>query len=185
MALQDILQAISAQADEQIKRERSAHQNRVSQIREESERRNAKNKQNIAAKKEQRKEQMSIKAHAHSTMMQRNAELKKKQELLDSLYGLVTKELAAMPEKDAEELLKSYLKSITINGEIHPSEAHASILKKIAPSEQFTIGTPIKSVGGFIFTSDHEEHDCSFEHLVASYLRPQTEVKAAKALFSA
>ncbi len=184
MALSDILAAISAQADEQISRERSAHQKRLSLIREESERRIAKRKQEIALQKEERKEQLHMKAVSHSVMTRRGAELKRKQELLDDFYALVLQKLAALPEKEAEALLKQHLQTIRSSGEIRPSKAHENTLKRIAPSERFSFGKPIASVGGFLFVSEKEEHDCTFEHLVASYLRPQTEVEAAKALFS-
>ncbi|MDD3896267.1 MAG: hypothetical protein PHU04_00260 [Candidatus Peribacteraceae bacterium] len=186
MALSNILAAISAQADEQISQERSLHQKRISLMREESERRIAKRKQEIAGQKEERRKQLHMKAVSHSTMTRRNAELKKKQELLDTLYALVLQKLAALPsqEKEVETLLKKHLQTIKGNGEIRPSKAHETILRHIAPSERFAFGKPIESVGGFLFVSEREEHDCTFEHLVASYLRPQTEVEAAKALFS-
>lgn len=184
MALTDILAAISTQADEQIAKERSAHQKRVSLIREESECRIAKRRQEIALQKEERKEQLHMKAVSHSAMTRRNTELKKKQELLDSLYVLILKKLAALPEKEAATLLKYHLQTIRGSGEIRPSKAHENTLTRIAPSERFSFGKPIASVGGFLFVSEKEEHDCTFEHLVASYLRPQTEVEAAKSLFS-
>jgi len=184
MALPDILAAISSQADEQIAKERSAHQKRLSLIREESERRIAKRKQEIAAQKEERKEQLHMKAVSHSAMTRRNAELTKKQELLDDLYALVLKNLLSLPEKEVETLLKTCLKTIKGNGEIRPSKAHENILKRIAASEKFSFGKPIESAGGFVFVSEREEHDCRFEHLVSAFLRPQTEVEAARTLFS-
>lgn len=183
MALQDILDAITKQADAQIAQERSASQKRISALREESERNTAKKKQEIAQQKEERKEQMLKKAEAHSTMTQRNAELQKKQELLDNLYTLVVKQLASMPAESVEALLKHCLKAIKVKGEIHPSKAHRDILKKIAPSERFSIGEDVSASGGFVFVSDREEHDCTFEHLVAETLRPATEVETAHALF--
>jgi len=185
MALQDILDAISKQSDEHIALERSASQKRVSEMRETSERTIAKRKQEIAAQKEDRKLQMLRKSEAHSSMTQRNAELKKKQELLDSLYELAAKKLSAMPADKVEALLKRCVKSIKAKGEIRPSAKHKDLLQKIAPSEQFTMGETVDASGGFIFVSKKEEHDCTFEHLVAETLRPATEVETAHSLFSA
>ena len=184
MALQDILKAIVAEADQQIENERKVHQKKLTTAREQSEQRTAKRKQEIAVQKEKRKDQMRAKSQAHAQMIERNAELKKKQDLLDDLYGQVVKKLSDLPKPDVEEFLKKCIKSIKEKGEIRPSKAHAELLKKIAPSEKFKIGEHISSSGGFIFVSEKEEKDFTFEHLVSSYLRPKTEVEIANELFT-
>ncbi len=88
-------------------------------------------------------------------------------------------------EEKVEALLKQCIKSIKPSGTIHPSKNHVGLLKKIAPSEQFTIGDPVESSGGFVFSSEKEEHDFTFDHLVSEYLRPLTEVETAVELFNA
>lgn len=185
MALQDILKAITAEADQKITSERSAHQKRLSTMREQSEQRISKRKQEIAMQKEEKRQQMRAKSEAHAQMIERNAELKKKQELLDTLFTLVTKKLGSCSEDKAEALLKQCIKSIKSKGTIHPSKAHANLLKKIAPSEQFEMGDAVEATGGFVFSSDKEERDFTFEHLVSQYLRPRTEVETASELFNA
>lgn len=184
MALQDILEAITAQADQQIATSRSEHQKRVSHMREAAERNHAKKKQDVATHKEKKKTQMKMKAEVHGETMRRNTVLQKKRELLDRLYSKVTDQLAALPDDKVEPLLRACLKNISAKGTIHPSEAHAALLKKIAPSEQFTIEKNVKAKGGFIFSSAKTEQDFTFEHLVQEWLRPQTELDVSHNLFA-
>jgi len=113
MALQDILAAISAQADQKITEARTLHQKHLTQVREVSERNLAKKKQDIALQKEQRKAQLKAKAENHAVMIKRNALLKKKQELLDQMYNQVGEKLALLPEKKLEPLVRACLKSGT------------------------------------------------------------------------
>lgn len=184
MALQDILDAISAQADQQIAEARSAHQKAITQMREASERSLARRRQEVAAQKEQKKKQLRAKAEAHAEALRRNAVLTKKQELLDRLFQKVTEELAAAPDGEVEDLLRACLKKIAQKGTIHASGKHAKLLKKLAPSEQFTMGKETNAKGGFLFISDTQEHDCTFEHLVAEMLRPQAELDVSHELFA-
>lgn len=184
MPLQDILNAIAQDADTTITQERSQHQKRLAAMREESERAIAKRKQAMGAQKEERKQQMLRKAQAHSAMLIRNAELRSKRALLDELYNKVVSRLAALTEKEAEPLLKRCLQSIIgTKGTIRPSKSHQNLLKRIAPSEQFTMGEAIDAAGGFRFIAEREERDCTYEHLVNEYLRPATEIEAAHKLF--
>lgn len=184
MALQDILDAITAEADQQIAEARSVHQKALTEMREEGERKTAKRKQEIAVQKEARKEQMSAKAETHASMQKRNAILSKKQVLLDSAYDSVVEKLGTLDAGKVEPLLRACIKQITVNGEIRPAEKHAQLIKKLAPSEQFRMGDPVKSVGGFLFVSEKEEQDFTFEHLVQHVLRPATELETSQALFS-
>jgi vacuolar-type H+-ATPase subunit E/Vma4 len=184
MALQDILNAITAQTDLQITEVRTAHQKKLTEMRESSERAHAKKKQEIAQQKEQRKLQLKAKAEAHAQSLKRNALLTRKQALLDKLYGKVVKDLAALPEKDVEALLRTCLKKIGQKGTIAPSKKHEVLLKRIAPSQQFKMEKGTDAAGGFMFSSEKQEYDFTFEHLVSEYLRPETELEVSHTLFT-
>lgn len=183
MALQDILDAIIAQADEQIAQARSEHNKRMSALREESEQALTDSKQQLALQKEERKDQMRRKAHVHAQMLQRNAELAKKQELLDRLYSDTVTALTKLPGKEQESFLERCLKSIKGKGTVRPAKEHAASLKKLLPKDM-ELGDPVDAAGGFIFLSEKEERDFTFEHLVSSALRPSTEVESAESLFA-
>ena len=184
MALKDILEAIVAEADKQIEDARATHQKELSQIREESERRISGKKQDIAKQKEQRRTQLTAKAQAHSQSRKRNAILKKKKELLDKVYQKAAEKLSALPDGEVEALLRACVKTIKVKGEIHPSEKHHQILKKICPSDQFKMAGEIRTSGGVKFVSEKQEEDFTFEHLIEHVLRPQTEIETSKSLFS-
>ncbi|PIR54038.1 hypothetical protein COU75_02930 [Candidatus Peregrinibacteria bacterium CG10_big_fil_rev_8_21_14_0_10_42_8] len=183
MALQDILAAITADADRQIELARAAHQKELTAMREESERTIAKRKQEIAVQKQQKIAQLTAKAETHAASHKRNALLTQKKEVLDVIYALAVEELCKLPDSDAETLFRECLKKIKGKGEIHPSKKHADLLKKICPSEQFRMKDPIHAKGGFLFISDKEEQDFTFENLIENTLRPRTELTIAHTLF--
>lgn len=184
MALQDILAAITAKADKKIEQARADLQKENSQLRQESEKRIAKRKQEIEVSKQQKLDQMKAKAETHASAVKRNAVLSKKKELLDRLYGKVAEDLAELSDKEIEPLLRKCVKGIKAKGEIYPSKKHAALLKKICPSEQFRIKDPKHFKGGFLFVSEREEQDFTFEHLVEEVLRPKTELETSHTLFS-
>jgi len=184
MALDDILAAITAQADHQIKEARSVHQKNLTKIREQGERTVATKKQEIATQKEQRKAQLTAKAQNASSMLKRNAKLQKKQELLNKTYENVVEELSKLPHEKVEPLIRACLKSIRDEGTVHPAKEHEGLVKQLADASRFQLGEPIKAKGGFIFISKTKEQDCTFEHLVSELLRPLTELEISELLFA-
>jgi len=183
MALQDILAAITAEADKRIENARSAHQRALTQLREESERNLAKKKQELAVQKQQKMNLLTTKAETHAISEKRNAVLGKKKELLDRVYDKAVTELASLSDSDTEKLLRACLKNIKVKGSIYPSAKHESLLKKICPSEQFKLEKATNAKGGFLFVSDKEEQDFTFENIVALITRPKTELAVSHILF--
>ncbi|MBU2213715.1 hypothetical protein KKC44_01415 [Patescibacteria group bacterium] len=184
MALDDILAAITAQADHQIKETRSIHQKNLTKIREQGERTVATKKQEIAAQKEQRKAQLTAKTQNAAAMLKRNALLNKKQELLNKTYDNVIEELGKLPHDKIDPLIRACLKSIRDEGTVHPAKEHEGLVKKLADASRFHLGEPVKAKGGFIFVSKTKERDCTFEHLVSEILRPMSELEISQLLFS-
>lgn len=184
MALQDILAAITADADHKIETARAEQQKALTAAREESERAIAKRKQEIAVQRQQKIDQMTAKAQTHAASHKRNALLAKKKELLDRAYAKAAEELCGISDADAEKLFRACLKMIKGKGEIHPSAKHEKLLKKICPSEQFRMKDSTDAKGGFLFVSDKEEQDFTFENLVENILRPRTELQIANTLFA-
>jgi vacuolar-type H+-ATPase subunit E/Vma4 len=184
MALQDILAAITAEADKHIADARTEHQRSITQLREESERNLSTKKQEIAVSKQQKMEQLSAKAHTHANAQKRNAVLAKKKEILDTVFTKAALALSELSDKDIEPLLRVCIKDIKAKGVIHPGAKHADLLKKICPSEQFRIEKPTKAKGGFLFVSEKEEQDFTFEHLMEHVVRPSHELDISKSLFS-
>ena len=184
MAIQDILATIAAEADKKIKQFRETHQSELSSMRQESEQRTAKKKQEIAVSKEQKMGQLKGKAQSHADAHTRNALLSKKKDLLDSIYSDAVVELSKLSDKEIEPLLQACVKLIKTKGEIHPSEKHEKLLKKICSGDKFSMQKPTKAKGGFLFVSEKEERDFTFEHIVSQMLRPKTELEVSHNLFS-
>ncbi len=184
MALKDILAAITAQADKRIADARKEHQKALTHMREESERSLASKKQEVATSKKQKMEQLKSKAENLSLSHKRNAVLAKKKELLDRTYQAAIDELASLDDKELESLLRACLKNIKAKGSIHPSKKHEKLLKKICPSEQFKMKEATDAKGGFLFVSEKEEQDFTFEHLIEHVLRPETELDTSTLLFT-
>lgn len=184
MALQDILHAISAEADKRISDMQTAHQRDLTRMREESERNLARKKQEFSVQKLQKMEQLKNKTLTHASTQRRNAVLLKKRAILDTVYESLAKKMTGMSDEEVEPLLRACIKSIRHKGVIHPSAKHEKLLKKICPAEQFDIKGATKASGGFLFVSEKEERDFTFDSLVQTALRPQTELEISHSLFS-
>lgn len=184
MALQDILDAITNEADQKIISARSEHQKLLSQMRETAERVQATKRQELAMQKEKKKTQLKMKTEAHASALKRNVILRKKRELLDRLYEKAVDQIISLPDDKIEPVLSSCLKDISVKGTIQPAAKHANLLRKIAPAEQFTIGENTSAKGGFVFISDRQEQDCTIEYLVQEWLRPRTELSVSRKLFT-
>lgn len=185
MALADLLAAIRAAADQKISEARSEHQKMMTELKEANERELSKVKTQLNKQKEERKTSLRAKTVTHATQQKNALILKKKRALLDQTYAAVLEELKSLKPDKLETILRLCLKEVSTKGTVHPASAHKDLLKKLAPSEQFKIGDTIDSVGGFRVVSAKQEYDYTFEHLVISVLKPQTELETAHTLFPA
>lgn len=184
MALQDILDSITGDADKRIADAAADHKKRMKDMREESERSINRKRVQIAEQRDQKKRQLKEKAESHARMTRTKALLARKQEYMDKLYADVLDALAKLPKDKAETFLEKCLSSVKSKGVIVPAKAHEAALKKMLPAG-CELGKAIDSAGGFRFVSDKEERDFTFEFLVNDLLRPQTEVRIAHELFPA
>jgi vacuolar-type H+-ATPase subunit E/Vma4 len=182
MALQDILTAITHEADQRISTAQSDYKQRSKALREQRELAILDAQQRINEQKKRKMTQLKERAEAHAHMISRHALLQKKQELLNDTYSHVIDALADMPKDKMEAFLKTCLSDIKSKGVIHPAKGSEAILKKLAGDDQ-TIGDSIDARGGFLFIGAKEERDCTFEFLVHEVLRPATEVRIAHELF--
>jgi vacuolar-type H+-ATPase subunit E/Vma4 len=183
MALQDILHAITHEADERIKAAQSEHKQKMKASREAHELALLDIQQRINEQKKRKMTQLKERAVGHAHMMLSHSLLQKKQELLKETYDETVEALCAMPAAKQEAFLKQCLEAIDVKGTIHPAKPHAALLKKLAGSD-FKVGEPIEAKGGFRFVGDKQERDYTFEFLVLEVLRHATEVDAAHTLFS-
>ncbi|OGJ59426.1 hypothetical protein A2881_05570 [Candidatus Peribacteria bacterium RIFCSPHIGHO2_01_FULL_55_13] len=184
MAIQDIITAITAHTDQEIAKAKQAHAQRLAQMRATAQQNLATRREQITEQVAEKKRQFTIKAECLVSAQRRNAVTTVRQRLLDETYDAALKHFAGLSDDAAEPLLQACLNSITIKGTLHPAAQHAKLLSRIASPEQFTVGAVIDARGGFRFISPTMEKDCTFETLVASVLRPATELEMTRMLFS-
>lgn len=182
MALQDILSAITAEADERISSAQAGHKKLMKEMKEQGERNVLDTQQRLQEQKRRKMTQLKERAEAHAHMISRHALLQKKQELLNDTYDQVVAALVALPKDKMEAFLGHCLKGIHSKGVIRPAKASEAMLKKLA-GDKFEMGETVDAQGGFVFVAEKEERDCTFEFLVREALRPSTEVDAAHKLF--
>lgn len=183
MALDDILQAITLQADQRLSAARTAHERRLAEMRELSDKEIERRTAEIDGQKTEKLNRMRQKIETASVLQARNAQLETKQSLVDDTYRSVIAAVVALPDERLEALFTACLKSIPSTGEILPAKKHAALLKRLATDVRFTVGEPIDAAGGFRFVSDDREVDCTIEALVDNVLRPATELDTAASLF--
>lgn len=184
MAIDDLLAAITDETDRRIAEAKEAHRAQLSSMREDSERRLLKKRQDLSDQCADKEKQMRAKADVHIALNRRNAILQKKQSLLESFYDDVVAQMAEEKPAALESFLKKCLDGIEGKGEIRPAKKHEALIKKLADGKQFTIGRAIDAAGGFTFVSDDQEYDFTFEHIVRLQVRPHTEVEVASVLFA-
>jgi len=184
MALDDILAAITKETDQRIATAKEAYRIQLSDMRKESDLNLLAKKQKFSNECNEKEQQMRSNMRTHFALHRRNAMLLKKHALLEQFYTNVAEAIAKERPAIVEKFLTACLDQIKEKGELHPAKNHAALLEKIADKKQFTIGKPIDALGGFIFTSETQERNCTIEYLVKEQLRPATEVDVASSLFA-
>lgn len=184
MALQDILDSIIGEADKRIADATATHRERMKVLREENDRATMRKRTQIGEELEQKKRQLKEKAESHVRMVRNKALIAKKQEYMNDVYGQVLQQLSNMPKDTTEKFLKACLSHVHGKGVLSPSKTHEAFLKNLLPAG-CEMGKAISAAGGFIFSSEKEEHNFTFEFLVHDLLKPATEIQAAQLLFPA
>lgn len=184
MALQDIITAITSQADRDIAALRSAHEQRAAEMRTKQRGALDSLRSTMLRDVETRKSQLLLKVKTHAAVERRNRISGVKQSVINAAFAEAIAILSALPDEKVEPLLRACLKQIKGKGTLHASKRHETLLKKIAPSEQFTIGGVADAIGGFRFVGATSEADYTFECLVHGILRQKKGLDIANLLFT-
>lgn len=184
MALDDILQAITAHTNASIADARSAHERRIADMRGASQREIEQKEREITEQKDRKMEHLRQKAAAYATTQIRHTTLHTKQRLIDEAYRSTVDALAKLPEARIEPLLRACMEHVPASGTIRPARMHTALITKLA-KKGHTIGEPLDAAGGFIFISSDHEIDCTLETLTERVLRPATELETSASLFNA
>ncbi len=183
MALQDIITAITAQADREIATLRDAHEQRTKSLRDRHQTNLVSVRSAMAEQVAKRKEQLLLKMKTHVQGERRNRLSSAKQAVIHAAFTETLARLSALPDEKVEPLLRTLLKRIKAKGVLQTSKRHEALLRKLAPSEQFSLEIDPHAKGGFRFVGKTSEADFTFEHLVHGVLRPWKELDIAHLLF--
>lgn len=183
MALQDIITAITSQADRDIAALREAHEHRVKDMRTQQKEAMASLRSTMLQEVEVRKSQLLQKVKTHAAVERRNRISAVKQAVVNAAFSEAIAILSSLPDEKIEPLLRACLQQIRGHGTLHASKRHAALLRKIAPTERFTIDSVTDVIGGFRFVGATSEADYTFEHLVHGVLRRKKELDVARVLF--
>ncbi len=182
MALQNILDAIVADADKRIADLTAAHKQFLKDLRDQSDRNIERKQLQIAEQRDQKMRQMKEKTESHANMHTSKTLLSLKQEYMDRLYAEALQHIVALPANKAEAFLAECMKHVHGKGIILPSASQKALIQKLLPNG-VTLGDSLQSVGGFRFISDTIEQDFTYEFLIHQLLRDATEVTAGNLLF--
>ncbi|MBM3227883.1 hypothetical protein FJZ27_03420 [Candidatus Peribacteria bacterium] len=183
MALQDIINAIIGDTDHHIAEAKSAHEQRLSHMRDQLQQERRSREQAMAKNVQEKKVQLRQKTERLAAGQRRNAIATTRLRLLDKTYAGVIERLEQLPDDQIKPLLQACLATLPA-GVVHPAKKHAALIKSMAP-KNCTMGKPIDARGGFHFVSATHEKDCTLEAIVQSVLRPETELNISHQYFSA
>ena len=162
MALADIITAIIAQADKEISVIQENVTREKSEMKKNADEELAAFESDLKKKTEEKKQQMKKKAETMVKMERRKELLAEKRAALDSVYDEVLNAVQKLPKEKIEKLEDALKKKVQgRKGELIEAKG-----------------------GGFLFVSTLTEEDFTFAHLIASDLRPKTEVDIAAKLFA-
>ena len=189
MALNDILQKISAEAEKKAAFMKQVASNEIKKIQEEATAKAEARKTEMEGKIEVQSISIIKKSKTLAKMVGRSQSLKEKREVIDKAYEEVEKELNALDSNEYSKLVTAMLKHVA---ESFPKgnltvPAQRRALTEDAVSKvgaEFHVKEETSSFkGGFIVMSGKVEINLSFPYLVQNIVRPATELEVAKILF--
>ncbi len=186
MALADILAAIEQDTADTLSQLRKNHQQRMLEMKRETEARLEEAGRAVAKQKEQKLRQMKAKANSHGLLRKKHAVVRKQQDLIAATYDGLLAELEAAKGDEVRLFLERCIASLENRaGTVRPAKAHAALLTELVAKKPYlSVGETIDSRGGFRFEAENAERDFTFESLVEHALKPRTELEVARLLFS-
>ncbi len=190
MALNDILQKISDEANKKAAFMKQVADTEIKKIEEEAQAAAEARKQELEAKIEAQSLSIISKSKTLAKMTGRSQTLKEKREVIDQAYEELEKELNTL---DSSEYLKlvthmlKHAKQSTEKGKLTvPADRRKLTEEAIEKANaDFHVKEETHDFkGGFILQSGKVEINLSFPYLVQKVVRPSTELEVAKILFS-
>ena len=189
MALSDILQKINDEAGKKAAFMKQVADDEISKIKEEAVSKAEKKKKAVAEKGDEKSRSVREKAQILAKMEGRNKLLSEKRQVIDEVYTEAEKELVHLKGADLSKILVSMLKAVSkpmANGKLTVATGHKQELQEAIEKAKVDYSVSDESSdidGGFIVSDGKQEINLSFNYLLKSQVRPNTELDIAKILF--
>ena len=189
MALTDILQKITNEANKKAAFIKQVADNEIEKIQKEAKYKADVRKSEIEGKVETQSAAVVEKSKILAKMEGRSITLKQKREVIDQAYKEVEKKLNTLDNHEYLKLITEMIKhaiesvekgSLTVPAD-HRKQTEEAVQKAGADYHVQSETNDFK--GGFILTSGKVEINLSFPYLIQKIIRPATELEVAKILF--
>lgn len=172
MALDNINKTILAEAEAEAKRIKSESEGNLAALSSEYRRRATQELAKAAKLQERSVRQAKDQARFAAKIKVRNAILAEKQELVGQAFSQAVADLEALGGKERQSLIRKLVNLLpkTEGGTIRAAKADQEAVKKEAGNLAGirVEAEALSSGGGFVFSSDSVEIDCTFASLVAA-----------------
>lgn len=190
MALTDILQKITNEADKKVAFMKQIVAKEIQKIHEEAQARANARKMEIEEKIEVQSISIIQKSKTLAKMTGRSQTLKDKRMVIDQAYEEVRKELHNLDGHEYVNLMVNMLKHVSKSTKkgslIVPADRKKQMEEALAKANvDFHIKEETHEFkGGFVLVGGNIEINLSFPYLIQKIVRPATELEVAKILFS-
>jgi len=190
MALSDILQKINDEAGKKAAFMKQVVDDEIAKIKTEAMTKAEEKKAAMTEKAQSKSESVREKAAILAKMEGRNKLLSEKREVIDDVYAEASKELSHLSGSDLSHLLVSMVKSAgkaMPKGHLTVATGHKKDVEEAISKAgvDYSIRDESSDIdGGFVVSDGKQEINLSFNYLLRSQIRPNTELDIAKTLFS-
>ncbi|MBN2306996.1 V-type ATP synthase subunit E [Candidatus Peregrinibacteria bacterium] len=189
MALSDILQKINDEAGKKAAFMKQVADDEIAKIKAEAKVKAEEKKREIAEKVQAKSESVREKAAVLAKMEGRNKLLAEKRQVIDDVYTEAGKTLSGLKGSELSRLLVSMLKSASQfmpKGHLTVATGHRKDLEEAIKKAgvDYSVKNESSDIdGGFVVSDGKQEINLSFNYLIKSQIRPNTELFIAKILF--
>ena len=187
MALKNILAAIEAETENEAKKITAEGEKEITALNKAYAEKEKEQKENILKETKKEAEGQVKQAGFRLLNEKKSSLLKEKQEILDEVFALAARKIAARPEAGQVELLSKLIKKLppSNEGKLVAVKNSVDLVKKARARAGSSLSLAEKTIpgqGGFVFISPKMEIDNRYETL-ANLARNEAETKVAGLLF--
>jgi vacuolar-type H+-ATPase subunit E/Vma4 len=189
MALSDILQKIKDEAGKKAAFMKQVADDEIAKVKEETLTRAEARRKAVNEKAQAKSESVREKAAVLAKMEGRNKLLAEKRGVIDEVYTEAGRELVHLSGSELSKLLVSMLKSAAKampKGHLTVATGGKKVVEEAVSKAgvDYSVRDESSDIdGGFVVSDGKQEINLSFNYLLKSQIRPNTELEIAKILF--